>query len=297
MNSRVKICIPALLSFSLVVGATDIESAVNQDPPKIAPEVTLDRVQEIFGFNLDTAEGMKKILLLAIGMDHTTPGSPNHDQDIGIPYIIDRGPGYWVSKLTSKEYEVDVLVNNALLLLFSKAEIPGADEAAMHLLSKASDKGYWPADYYVADYNITHKLARDFDDVSTVTTTIVDSDLKKLASDTMAKFNNCSQMGFAPCQYRVGFWLTSTEPGLKDGIHVLKNAIKTTLADKRYQGIMNGSVIEAAKEIVMKGDFAGLDDVVRKEYFKLMNDQIILLEKSKNIPAAAEYYFKTQAVN
>lgn len=285
MKTLTRVVIPSLLSISLIAGASNLEQEVEYNSPKPVPDVTLDLVQEVFGMNLDNASGMKKILLLAIGMDHTTLGSPNVNQNVGIPFIVDRGPNYWVSKLINKEYDIDVLVNNALLLLFSKENIHGAEKAAMQLLSKAADMGYWPADYYMADYNITNKLAKDFDDISTVTTSIVDPELKKIAADTMAKFNNCAQMGFAPCQYRVGFWLTSSENGLKDGIEVLKSAIKTTLADKRYQGILNGSLIKAAKEIVMKGDFVGMDDDMRKDYFYLMNDQIKLIEQSRGMPS------------
>jgi hypothetical protein len=287
MNMLSKLVGSALLTVSFAAGAADLETALDYTETKVAPEITLDVVQEIFGFNLDNAQGIEKIFLLAVGMDHTTPGSPHADQEIGIPYIVDRGPAYWVSRLQDKQYELEVLVNNALLLMFTKEEIPGGDKAAAGLLRKASEMGYWPADYYVADYNIANYLARDVTELATVTNGIQDPDLQRLASETMAKFNSCAELGFAPCQYRLGFWLTSAENTMKDGLEVLMHAIKTTLADKRYQGILNGSVIEAAKEVVMKGDLAGIDSIVRQEYLTLMQDQIKLLQRGKGMTADA----------
>lgn len=112
---------------------------------------------------------------------------------------------------------------------------------------------------------------------------ILDPDLSRLASVTMDKFSHCAELGFAPCQYRIGFWLTSAEDSVKDGLDVLMHPIKVTLADKCYQGILNGSVIEAAKEIVMKGDLVGIDSIVRQEYFTLMKDQIQLVQRGQGL--------------
>lgn len=276
-----------LLSMASVSFASTMEVPIDYGHTKVAPDVTLDVVQDIFGFNLDNAQGIEKVFLLAVGMDHTTPNSPHADQEIGIPYIVDKGPKYWVSRLQEGHYDLEVIVNNALLLMFTKEEIPGGKEAASKLLGKASEMGYWPADYYVADYNIANYLARDVTELATATNGIQDPDLKRLASETMAKFNSCAELGFAPCQYRLGFWLTSAENTMKDGLEILMHAIKTTLADKRYQGILNGSVIEAAKEVVMKGDLAGIDKIVRQEYLTLMQDQIKLLQRGEGMTADA----------
>lgn len=283
-----------LFSMALTAGAANTEMAVEYEEIKVAPEVTLDVVQDIFGFNLENAKGIKQIFLLAVGMDHTTPSSPHADQDIGIPYIVDKGPAYWVSRLKDEQLELEVIVNNALLLMFTKEDIPGSEEAATKLLSTASDMGYWPADYYVADYNITNYLSRDISELTNAGATIQDPHLKSIAAETKEMFSSCAELGFAPCQYRLGFWMTSTENSMKYGMEVLMRAIKTTLADKRYQGILNGSVIEAAKEVVMKGDLVGLDKIVRQEYLTLMQDQIRLLQRGTGMTAdaanAAEKY-------
>lgn len=278
----------SLITASLSSFAADLESTLDYTEIKAAPDVTLDVVQDIFGFNLDNAQGMDRIFLLAVGMDHTTPNSPHADQAIGIPYIVDRGAAYWVSRLTNKDYEVEVLVNNALLLMFTQEQIPGGDRAALGLLTKASKMGYWPADYYIADYNITNHLSRDVSHLDAPTGIIEDPSLKRLASKTMANFSSCAELGFAPCQYRLGFWLTSSQATMKEGMDILQHAIKTTISDKRYQGILNGSVIEAAREVVMKGDMVGIDKIVRQEYLTLMQDQIKLLERSGASTANAE---------
>lgn len=276
-----------IFSIALSASAANSEIAVEYDEVKAAPEVTLDVVQEIFGFNLENAEGINKVFLLAVGMDHTTPSSPHFDQEIGIPYIVDKGPAYWVSRLKDEQIELDVIVNNALLLLFTKEDIPGAEKAATKLLSSASDMGYWPADYYVADYNIANYLSRDITELTSKGVGIQDPRLKNMAAETKAMFSRCAELGFAPCQYRLGFWMTSSESTMKDGMDVLMRAIKTTLADKRYQGILNGSVIEAAKEVVMKGDLVGIDRIVRQEYLTLLQDQIRLLQRDKGMTTDA----------
>jgi hypothetical protein len=220
-------------------------------------------------------------------MDHTSPGSPNADQEIGIPYIVDKGPAYWVNRLQQEQYDLEVIVNNALLLMFTKEDIPGGKVVADQLLSKASDMGYWPAHYYVADYAITHHLSRNMTQLASSSKSILDPDLSRLASLTREKFSRCAELGFAPCQYRLGFWLTSADDSMKEGLDVLMHAIKVTLADKRYQGILNGSVIEAAKEVVMKGDLVGIDRIVRQEYFTLMKDQIQLVQRGQGLTADA----------
>jgi hypothetical protein len=46
-------------------------------------------------------------------------------------------------------------------------------------------------------------------------------------------------------------------------------------------------VIEAAKEVVMKGDLVGIDRIVRKEYLTLMQDQIRLLQRGEGMTADA----------
>ncbi|MEH6814697.1 MAG: hypothetical protein V7677_19355, partial [Motiliproteus sp.] len=219
----------AALAFSAALAAPALAQAVT------APEVTYDRVQEIFGLNLETDESSKKLLLLAVGMDHTSPDSPFANQRIGIPFIVEAGPGYWVSRLKSGERKVEVLVNNALLLMFTDKEIPRKQEVARKLLEVAAESGYWPADFYIADFNLETKLSKDLQKTDYVRLPLRDNEqLRGVAEDTMARLNRCAEIGFAPCKYRIGFWLLGSEQTMPDGINVLKSAITTSIADRRY---------------------------------------------------------------
>ena len=111
-----------LVALSLSLFSSIAASESNSSAEKPFPEVTFDKVQEIFGHNLDTDDTVLKTLLLAIGMDHTSTESPHANERIGIPYIVHEGPGYWVARLKSGERKLEVLVNNALLLLFTKGK-------------------------------------------------------------------------------------------------------------------------------------------------------------------------------
>jgi hypothetical protein len=237
-------------------------------PQKHAPEVTFDQVEEIFGHNLNPSNSTLKMLLLAIGMDHTSTDSPHQSQRIGIPYIVHDSPSLWVSRLQSGEKGVDVLVNNALLLLFSREPIPGAQDAATHLMQLAADRGYWPADFYIAEINLSGYLTESDAQIG-----ILPADIQT-ARDTMSRYNKCAEMGFAPCQYRIGFWLSNSLPSMADGVSVLRSAINTTINDTRYQGVLDGAIVMAATEIVYKGAEAGLGDDVRREYVELIEHQL-----------------------
>lgn len=256
---RIKTIFHALL-FSIVC-----TKAVAEAQLKHAPEVTFDKVEAIFGHNLDTDNTALATLLLAIGMDHTTPSSPYQHLDIGIPFIVNKSPDYWVKRLNNKDNSVDVLVNNALLLLFTKEDIPNKYEMAVRLMEQASEKGYWPARYFIAEHNLERVLSQQ---------TNSSGMNKKVAEETMSTLNQCADIGFAPCQYRIGFWLSSQDGTLKDGLTILQQAIKTTVADQRYDGVLDAAVVNAAKEIVMKGDYVGIDRVVREEYFAIFQQGI-----------------------
>ncbi|UZE97279.1 hypothetical protein [Alkalimarinus alittae] len=241
-----------------------------QPQEKSAPVVTFDKVEELFGHNLDTSDFTLMGLLLAIGMDHTSKSTPNTDQDVGIPFIVAKGPNYWVSRLSDGERGVDVLVNNALLLLFTKEKIPNAKEGALKLMEAASEKGYWPADYYVADYNLTTHLTRDFSEFSVPPKNINTDQLTLVAKDTMNRFNSCADMGFAPCQFRIGYWLANSPRSLGPGLEVLRQAIKTAQSDTRYEGLLDDATVIAAREIVLKGEQVGIDQSVLDEYTNLI---------------------------
>jgi len=271
--------VPAVVDPQVAVAKNDVEQNVvdNNVSRKFSPEVTLDTIQEIFGHNLDTDDTTLKMLLLAIGMDHTTNESPNFNSFIGIPFIVEKGPGYWVERLNTGDHKTEVLVNNALLLLFTKEEIPKAKETAFQLMGAAANQGYWPASFYVAENNLMKYLAQDLSKSSSLTGEMKTSSTRVIAEDTMSRYSECAKMGFAPCQFRIGFWLANSEKTVKDGLEVLRLAIKTAMSDKRYFGALDGAIVSAAKEIVFKGKEAGLEYVLREEYTKLIQYQLSAL--------------------
>ena len=240
-------------------------------PGKPFPEVTFDLVSEIFGHNLDTSEERLQTLLLAIGMDHTTPTSPHFQEEVGIPFIVHYGPNHWVNRLTSGDMSVDVLVNNALLLLFAEADIPNREQAAFDLMKLASDKGYWPADYFVAETNLLNHLVRGQEVAIPLAPTIEASGLKQVARDTMDAFSRCAEIGFAPCRYRIGFWLSNSQKTLQDGLKVLQTAIDVNLKDTRYEDKLDGALVAAAQELAERGGAIGLDSDTVDQYRKLID--------------------------
>ncbi|MDN3385101.1 hypothetical protein QL995_20970 [Pseudoalteromonas sp. APC 3358] len=262
----------ALLFFSMSAGAT--EETTESLPYKPSPDVSFEKVEGIFGQNINTSDSTLKMLLLAIGMDHTAVHSPHFSQSIGIPFIADRGPEYWVSRLKSGETELEVIVNNALLLLFTKESIPDGHNAALKLMTVAAERGYWPAEFYVAEKSLMERLVHDFSKPSPRTGKIQAESQRALAQATMDRFSRCAQMGFAPCQYRVGFWLSAGNSTKRQGLGVLRQAIQTTMKDTRYKGILDGALILAAQEIVRSGEEAGIDRVIREEYIKLVENYV-----------------------
>ena len=223
------------------------------------PEITFDQVEPIFGHNLDTNDPTLKKLLLAIGMDHTSKRVPFSKHEIGVPYIVSKGPAYWVSQLKHENNNLDVIVNNALLLLFTKSTIPKGREFGVRLMRQAAQINYWPAEYFIAETDLTNLVAAP--------------------DSTFARFQRCAKIGFAPCQFRVGFWLAREPETLKDGVHVLRNAINITLKDKRYSDILNTTVVRAAKEIIRNGDKVNLSLITQEMYASLIAD---LLKSSQN---------------
>lgn len=239
-----------------------------------SPDVSFEKVQEVFGFNLDTEDTLLKTLLLAVAMDHTSSTSPNSDQSIGIPFIVDRGPGYWVKRLKNGDRAIEVLVNNAILLLFTKEEIPNGRDAAINLMRVAADKGYWPADYFVAEVDLEKFLSIDYTKPTPLTGKI-SGEAEIIAKSTMDKYNRCAEIGFAPCQFRIGFWLLGSSHTTRDGLNVLRHAINTTVNDSRYQGILDNTIIMASNEITQKGEGVGIDSLIRKEYGELARKYLV----------------------
>jgi len=237
---------------------------------KPTPQVTEESVQGIFGNNLETKDPLLSGLLLAIAIDHTSKGSPHINEEIGIPYIVERTPLYWGKELKEGNEDIDVFVNNALLLLFTEHSISDSNKVADHLLNKAANKGYWPAEFYIAERNLLTHLVQG----GGSNHRLLPDEIKFIADETMDRYNTCASMGFPICKFRIGFWLSSAESTFANGISVLRDAIGTTLNDRRYKDSLDTAVIMAATLIVEKGAKAGIDKLMRDEYQKLLESKI-----------------------
>lgn len=259
-----------ILAASISAASTNLYAS---SPADTAPNVSIEEVKAIFGDGLDTDNPVLQRLLLAIGMERTRHDMAFQEQKIGIPYIVDATPQYWATKFANGDKSIDTLVNSALLLLFADSPIPNADLVAIQLLNEAASKGYWPASSYMAEFYI----ARLFDQASDPQgSTPMSADYlanlgKATAEQAMGHLNVCASAGFAPCQYRIGFWLSDSAADLNNGLTVLREAIRTTLADARYEGYVDSSFHQAVTKIYEKGAEIGLSDTARNQYLDLLN--------------------------
>lgn len=251
--------------FGVPLHAQDVD-----EPPKKSPNITEASVKKIFGNNLDTADSLNKGFLMAIALDHTAPDSPNINQNIGIPYIIDRTPGYWGNRLSQGDETVEVLVNNALLFMFTDHGIDKskAEKAIQYLMVKAEQKGYWPATYYLAEQGLQKHFIRNTENK------IDDPRLMEKAKVTMERFMQCAGIGFAPCNFRAGFWMSASDKTLKDGISILQNAVNIAIRDTRYAGELDEMVLKASTLIVDKGAEVGMLDNDRAKYVQIIQDGV-----------------------
>jgi hypothetical protein len=227
----------AIFSFG-VVGA-------NKESKPSEPMLQFNEVTAMFGRNLEPEPGLLQDLLLAVAVDHTASNVPDATKEIGIPYILSRGIAHWASRL-KKGAPLDVIVNNALYLLYSKDRSEESDKTALNLMKLAANKNYWPAKYYIAETNLKNYLAADYELNSKVKMLINDKSVQKIADVTMDYFVDCAKRGFAPCQYRVGTWLLTSEMHVAEALKALESTINTSMNDSRYKRIFDQRLGHAA---------------------------------------------------
>lgn len=199
------------------------------------PEIRKQDVEERFGQRLKNATRAENLLLLGIALDTVNAESPFKDREIGIPYLVGDGAGYWALLLSQGDRSVDVLVNNALMLLFAdKGDevMPQIDRtaAAVKLLTLAQREGYWPASAYLAEHYF--ELAAQ-PVLPPLIPDHIQSRYRKAAFDY---YMACTKVGFAPCHLKVGFWYLSDHKG-EAGLSYLKAGIELVGRDKRYMTI------------------------------------------------------------
>lgn len=199
-----------------------LAAAETNEQPLRAPEISEEQVKEVFGDALSKANRAENLLFLAIAYDHNTKGSPTNKTYAGIPFIVDKGPGYWVKLFKMKDMSLDVLVNNAILLnhLPSKNDdTANRKQAAFKLLKHAANQGYWPAKVYVAE-------------------TILEQNNKiQSKADLELAFKyltECSSIDFAPCSLKLGmlYLADKSKPGA--WIPFFESSVELVREDLRY---------------------------------------------------------------
>lgn len=102
-----------------------------------------------FGNNIENAKGSAGQLLKAIEASNIRGEFP--EAQIGIPAIIEHGTAYWLHRYRTADGKLDTLVNAALMMLFLDSDELKGDrrEAALILLTRASDMGYEPAKAFI----------------------------------------------------------------------------------------------------------------------------------------------------
>ncbi|POP52621.1 hypothetical protein [Zhongshania marina] len=258
-----------ILAASISAASCDLYAS---SPADTAPNVSIEEVKAIFGDGLNTDNPVLQRLLLAIGMERTRHDMTFQEQKIGVPYIVDATPEYWATKFAEGDKRIDTLVNSALLLLFADSPIPNADLAAVQLLNEAASKGYWPASSYMAEFYVARLIEQAADPQGSIPMSVdyLANLGKATAEQAMGHLNVCASAGFAPCQYRIGFWLSDSAADLNNGLTVLREAIRTTLADARYEGYVDSSFHEAVTRIYEKGAEIGLSETARNQYLDLL---------------------------
>lgn len=225
----------ALLTYSV---ASFAQQASNEAEDPRAPGLSQEQVDTLFGTRLANGNREENLLLLAIAMDHQSKESPTRDEQIGIPFVAQAGPGYWALLLDQEKADpsLSTLVNNALILSFiNETGYPDdvRQAASTKLLSLAADKQYWPAMVYLAE-----KAMRRWESESTVEipfkqegpVAIYPTEQEQVFGYLMS----CAKIGFAPCQIRLGFWYLQSPNQQEAAIGLLRAGVEIARRDNRY---------------------------------------------------------------
>ena len=223
---------------ALLIACSPLVSATESESKDVTPALSETDVQALFGDRLSKADRAENLLLLAIAFDHQSQESPTHEQPIGIPFIADVGPGYWVMLLQQEAStpRLSTLVNNALILTFLQEEghtEEARQQASQLLLQIAASQGYWPAKVYLAE----RTMARWVDSM-TIQIPLKQEELADIPQAEQEQvfryLAECSQIGFAPCQFRLGFWYMQDGAKQEAAIEFLRAGVEVARRDTRY---------------------------------------------------------------
>ena len=194
------------------------------------PEVTRDQVEALFGQRLENADRAESLLLLAIALESSSSKANHSSNNIGIPWIVGESAGYWALLLKQGDRRVDVLVNNALLLMFSQGSNPSRAlrlKGSKTLLEQAADFGYWPAQAFLGELLI-EELSQPYQRPNSL-----DFDRSQKFEQAFNYLKGCAKAGYAACHFKLGFWYASVgqveaaEPLFKAGLELIRR-------DRRY---------------------------------------------------------------
>lgn len=219
----------AALVLALGLSIGPLSAAPGEDS---VPNSTEQEVRAIFGDQLEQGDRAESLLLLAIAFDHHASKSPTSSEQVGVPYIAETGPGFWVRLLQQERDNpsLSTLVNNALILLFTADTtypIEVRRKAASELLVVAADRGYWPAQVYLAE-----RLLREWEQEDEPV--IAKGERAPEVERAFKYLSQCSRIGFAPCQFRLGFWYVNTPTTRSGGVELLRAGVEVVRRDRRY---------------------------------------------------------------
>mgnify|MGYP000224051267 CR=1 FL=1 len=220
-----------VLIFLLVISNVTIASWPERSRADVTPpEVTREQVEALFGQGLEHADRAESLFLLAIALESSSSIDNQWSNNIGIPWVVGESASYWALLLKQGDRRVEVLVNNALLLMFSQGSKPSRSirkQGATVLLKQAADLGYWPAQAYLGE--------RFIEELNQPNPPPNSAGLNRSSKFEQAfqYLSGCAKAGFAACHFKLGFWYASVgqveaaEPMLKAGIEVIRR-------DRRY---------------------------------------------------------------
>lgn len=267
---------------ALVIVCSPLVLAVGSDSKDAAPDLSETDVQSLFGDRLENADRAENLLLLAIALDHQSQETPTRDALIGIPYIADAGPGYWVMLLQQEGHtpRLSTLVNNALILAFLE-ELGHSQhvrqEASSKLLTIAASQGYWPAKVYLAERKMAH-----WRDLMTTQVPLRSEGPTEVAQGELEQvfsyLTDCSHLGFAPCQFRLGFWYLQDENKQDAAIEYLRAGIEIVRRDARYTQSKESMMDMTNALRVLSTPLSGLPSEERDAYLSLLQEVEAILE-------------------
>lgn len=195
--------------------------------PIVPPETNEITVLETFGHDLSSLPEQLNNFLLAVSFDKVTKGSVSFELPVGVPFITYTGNKYWIDQLLANEDDLSTLLNSALILLLSSNEMLPPDESVNiddtinSLLLKLEEKRYWPASYLLAEHAVLASKTRHISMPEQIS--------------TINRLFTCGEIGFAPCQIRLGLQLFQNEQMKDKAILLLRNGLSIYDTENRYQ--------------------------------------------------------------